>query len=255
MAAKTGCRVARLSGVEVSGDIGGVLRSTSVVVSSRLTLSAIGFFKYVVAAYYFGTSNGMDVYLVALVLPDIAMSVARTGVFNFIPLFAAERVRSEQQAWRSVSKMLTYWMLLLLVASVTAFVATPFLLAIVAPGFAKAQNIFASNMTRVLFFMALAVGAARILAMVLYADKKFLAGSVSEVVFQATTMSYLVAFHDWGVSVLAWGMVTGGFAQLFVVGVGLWDRKKDIRFSFDLRGPEVRKTVRRKTEQKAWPIV
>jgi putative peptidoglycan lipid II flippase len=130
------------------------------------------------------------------------------------------------------------------VASVTAFVATPFLLAIVAPGFAKAQNIFASNMTRVLFFMALAVGVARVLAMVLYADKKFLAGSVSEVVFQATTMSYLVAFHDWGVSVLAWGMVTGGFAQLFVVGVGLWDRKKDIRFSFDLRGPEVRKTVR-----------
>ena len=60
-----------------------------------------------------------------LLLPDVAMQLARTGAFNFIPLFAAERKRSEGEAWRAAGNMLSYWLAMLGGALVVAYLLTP----------------------------------------------------------------------------------------------------------------------------------
>ena len=83
-----------------------VMRALVVVLASSSTAMALGFLKNVLSAAYFGTSGEMDAYLVALLLPDMAMQIARTGAFNFIPLFAQERLGSEAGAWRLASQML-----------------------------------------------------------------------------------------------------------------------------------------------------
>jgi putative peptidoglycan lipid II flippase len=221
-----------------------ILRAIMVLGASSVTVSAIGLFKNVLAAYFFGTSFVMDAYLVALVLPDIAMHFAGTGAFHFIPLFVSEREHSEDSAWRAAGKMLTYWLLLLLVVIAAALIFASPLLAIIAPGFTGSQKESTLVITRLLFFMAAFVGIARILAMVLFAQKRFLAGATSEAVFQLTATIYLIVFHSWGIWALVWGQLIGGAAQLLIVAVALLDRRKQIRAGLDLRSAPVIKMIR-----------
>jgi putative peptidoglycan lipid II flippase len=155
-----------------------------VVSASSVTALGVGFLKNILAAYYFGTSGAMDAYLLALLLPDVAMQLARTGAFNFIPLFAAERRRAEEEAWRAARVMLGYWLALLVGALVLAWLLLPVALPLLAPGFDAGRRRLTLELARVLLLMAASVGAGRILAIVLHAERRFVAAGASEVAFQ-----------------------------------------------------------------------
>lgn len=221
-----------------------LLRATLVVVASSGTAMLLGLVKNVLAAFYFGTSGDMDSYLLALLVPDMAMQLARTGAFNFIPLFATERQRSEQDAWAAAGRMLAFWLVLLLAALALAFALSPGALALLAPGFSGALRHQTLKFTWVLLLMAGGVGVARILAVALHAQRRFVAVGASEVVFQLASVGFLVAFHDWGIWSLVWSQVFGGFAQLLVVAGGLARQRRLIRPVLTFRAPLVRRMVR-----------
>jgi len=233
-----------VSGGSASRGLSDLVRATGVVLFSSATVMTVGLIKNVLAAFYFGTSGDMDSYLLALLLPDIVMQLARTGAFNFIPLFAAESRRSEEAAWDAAARMLTYWLLLLVVALGIGFLVSSPAVTLLAPGLSPALRGQTQGFTRVLLLMAATVGVARILAVTLHAERRFLAAGASEAVFQVVSVLYLVAFHDWGISALVWAQVVGGFAQLFVAALGLWKERRRIRPSFDFRTGPVRKMVR-----------
>jgi putative peptidoglycan lipid II flippase len=221
-----------------------ILRSTAVVMASSLGVSGVGFLKNLLAAYYFGTSGAMDAYLLALLLPDMVMYLATTGSFTFIPLFAEARATSEEGGWKAGSQMISYWLLLLVVGLGVAAVFTPELTSILAPGFAGLQRERTIDMSRILLLMSGAVAVARVMALSLYAQSKFVAGSLSETLFQVASTLYLVVFWSHGISALVWGMVFGSFVQMLVVAIGLWDVRGRLRVNLDLRAPAVRKMIK-----------
>lgn len=220
-----------------------VLRAAMLVLPSSLTASALGLVKNVLAADYFGTSGEMDAYLLALLLPDMAMQAARTGAFNFIPVFAAERERSEDEAWHAASRMLGYWFLLLTGFLALVVLLSPQLMGLVAPGLPAGGRAQTLAFTRLLTVMAAAVGMSRLLAVTLHAQREFLAVALSEVAFQVASTAYLVAFHGWGIEALVLGQVCGGFAQLLVVAAGLVARRRRLRLRLDLASAPVRRTI------------
>jgi putative peptidoglycan lipid II flippase len=222
----------------------GLVRATGVVFASSVSAMGIGFFKNVLAAYYFGTSGEMDAYLLALLLPDAAAQLARTGAFNFIPLFSAEHRRSEVAAWAVASRMLTYWLVVLLGTLGLAFVLSGPALALIAPGLAAGPRELALSYTRVLFLMALPMGVARILAVALHAQRRFLAAGASDVAFQLSSTAFLVAFHTAGGAALVWAQVFGAFVQLLVAGLGLLRERRNLRPVLDLGATSVRRMVR-----------
>jgi putative peptidoglycan lipid II flippase len=215
-----------------------------VVSASSVTALALGFLKNILAAYYFGTSGAMDAYLMALLLPDVAMQLARTGAFNFIPLFAAERRRAEEDAWRAARVMLGYWLALLTGALVLAWLILPVALPLLAPGFDAGRRRLTLELARLLLLMAASVGAGRILAVVLHAERRFLAAGASEVAFQAGSTAFLVARHEMGVEALALAQVLGGVLQFLVVAVALRSRARQLWPSFDLASGPVRRLIR-----------
>lgn len=222
----------------------GVLNAMIVVSASSVTALGLGFLKNVLAAYYFGTSGGMDAYLLALLLPDVAMQLARTGAFNFIPLFAAERRRSEDEAWRAARVMLGYWLAMLAGALVLAWLLLPVALPLLAPGYDSGRRLLTLQLARVLLIMAASVGAGRILAVVLHAERRFLAAGASEVAFQVGSTAFLVATHAMGVEALALAQVFGGLLQFLAVAIALLPRRHRLRPSFDLASGPVRRLVR-----------
>jgi murein biosynthesis integral membrane protein MurJ len=186
----------------------------------------------------------MDAYLVALLLPDVAMQLARTGAFNFIPLFAVERARSEDEAWRAAGKMLSYWLLLLLGALLVAYLVSAPALALIAPGFGGARRAQTLELTRLLLLMTASLGAGRILAVVLHAERRFLAVGLSEVAFQVGSTAFLVVHHQLGIEALALAQVFGGFLQFLVVALALLRRRDRLRAGFDISSAPVRRLIR-----------
>jgi len=228
----------------VRGGPAGVARAMVVVSASSVTALGIGFLKNILGAYYFGTSGAMDAYLLALLLPDVAMQLARTGAFNFIPLFAAERRRDEEEAWRAARAMLGYWLALLMGALVVAWLLLPVALPLLAPGFDEGRRRVTLELARVLLLMAASVGAGRILAIVLHAERRFVAAGASEVAFQAGSTAFLVAAHGIGIEALALAQVFGGFLQFLVVAVALRPRGRLLRPSLDFASGPVRRLIR-----------
>jgi putative peptidoglycan lipid II flippase len=224
--------------------VSGLVRATAVVFASSVSAMSIGFVKNVLAAYYFGTSGAMDAYLLALLLPDAAAQLARTGAFNFIPLFSAEHRRSEGAAWAVASRMLTYWLVVLVATLGLAFVVSGPALALIAPGLAAGPRELALSYTRVLFLMALPMGVARILAVALHAQRRFVAAGASEVAFQLSSTAFLVAFHEAGGAALVWAQVFGGFVQLLVAALGLLRERHNLRPILDPGATSVRRMVR-----------
>src|SRR5262245_24095351 len=224
--------------------VSGLVRATAVVFASSVSAMGLGFLKNILAAYYFGTSGAMDAYLLALLLPDAAAQLARTGAFNFIPLFSAEHSRSESAAWAVASRLLTYWLLVLLVTLGLAFVVSGPALVLIAPGLAPGPRELALSYTRGLFLMALPMGVARILAVALHAQRRFLAAGASDVAFQLASTAFLVAFHDTGGAALVWAQVFGAFVQLLVAALGLLKERRNLRPILDLGATSVRRMVR-----------
>lgn len=226
------------------GGASGVLHAMVVVSASSVTALGLGFFKNVLAAYYFGTSGAMDAYLLALLLPDVAMQLARTGAFNFIPLFVAERKRSETDAWRAAGNMLSYWLAMLAGALAVAYLLTPVALPLLAPGFDEGRRVLTLQLTRLLLLMAASVGAGRILGIVLHAERRFVAAGASEVAFQVGSTVFLIATHEMGVEALALAQVFGGLLQFLVVALALLPRRHRLRAGVDLASAPVRRLIR-----------
>ncbi len=223
----------------------GVLKATTVVGASALIVTSLGLVKNLLAAYYFGTSREMDTYALALAIPDFVQFLAVTGLFNFVPIYAAERAaHGEERAWRVGGKLMGYWLLLLGTLVVAAAVLAAVLAPAVAPGLDEGHRRTFVSETRVLLLMAAAVGAARVLATALVARKQFLVAMAGEVVFQAASIVFLVAFSSWGIQALVWGMVFGGVAQLAITVAGLRRAAIPVHLDLDLRHPAVRKMVR-----------
>ena len=222
-----------------------VMQATGIIGGASLVVSALGFLKNLLAAYYFGTSSAMDIYFFALVIPDMAQFMSITGLFNFIPLFAETRARhGDKEAWNVASRLATGWLLLLCAALVFCTVAAGALSWVVAPGLdADARAIYLVQ-TRLLMLMALGMGAARILAAVHNARKHFLVPALGEVVFQATSILFLVSFHRYGTMALAGGMVFGGFCQLLVNAIGLRLKGAWLPVVLDPRHPAVVRLVK-----------
>lgn len=124
-----------------------LLRAAALVLASAVTVRALGLVKNILAAAYFGTSGNMDTYLLAVLLPEMAVQVAHTGAFNFIPVFASERARSEEEAWRAAGHMLGYWLLLLAAALTVVLVVSPSLTGFMAPGLDAARRAQAVGLT------------------------------------------------------------------------------------------------------------
>jgi putative peptidoglycan lipid II flippase len=220
-----------------------LVRAGAIVLASAVTVRALGLVKNILAAAYFGTSGSMDAYLVAVLLPEMAVQVALTGAFNFIPVFASERERSEEEAWRAASRMLGYWLLLLAAALTLVLVLSPSLTGLMAPGLDEARRSQTVGLTRLLLLMAAAVGVSRLFSVALHADGRFGAAAVSEAVFQVVSIGYLVAFRRLGIEALAGAQICGGFAQLAVVAAGLLGQRRRLHVRVDLASAPVRRTI------------
>ncbi|HKA21005.1 MAG TPA: murein biosynthesis integral membrane protein MurJ [Blastocatellia bacterium] len=185
--------------------------------------------KEIVVAHQFGVGDGLDAFLIAFLLPSVAINVI-AGSFNaaLIPTYIQIR---EQQGSRAAQRLFSSVMicsgLLLVTVSVLMALAAPRALASLGSGFGPEKL----ELTRQLFYILLPTlplsGLFVTWAAVLNAGGRFALAAISPMMTPLTAIIVVRELSgSWGVYSLAIAMVVGVILEGLVLGAAL--RKQGI---------------------------
>ena len=217
------------------------------ILCSRLT----GFIRQRFFAQYFGLSDSADAFMAAFRIPNFLQNLFGEGALSasFIPVYAALITRDERQDAARVAGAVAA-----LLAVVTAIlvslgvVATPLLVALIAPGFEGGKRALTITIVRILFPGAgLLVLSAWCLG-ILNSHRRFLLSYIAPVIWN---VSMIVTLLWWGnvvalprlAVILAFGAVAGSALQMLVQVPTVLQLVPNLRFRLELSG-HVRATVR-----------
>ena len=225
-------------------------RRGAVFVAAGILLSRVaGLVRLQVFAHYFGLeSDAADAFNAAFRIPNFLQNLFGEGALSasFIPVYASLVARGERKDADRVAGAVGA-LLALVVAILVLFgvLATPLLIAAIAPGFTGEKRELTIQLVRILFPGAgLLVLSAWCLG-VLNSHHRFLLSYTAPVMWNAAMIATLVIF---GASsslprlavLLSWGSIVGSFVQFAVQVPVVLRVAPDLRFALDLASSHVR---------------
>jgi len=233
-------------------------RATGIVGLAIFSSRILGLIREMVIASLFGASRNMDAFLTAFRAPNMLRDLFAEGALStaFVTTFS-KRIANEgdQSAWRLASKVATLTLVFMSAMTLLGIIFAPFVIGVLAPGFAPEKAALTVLLTRTMFpfillvsLAALAMGmlnAKHVFGMPAMASTFFNIGSI---VGGVTLCYWLDPQADWrhphfgerGLMGLAIGTLTGGLLQLLVQFPSLWRVGFRFRPDFNWRDKGVR---------------
>jgi putative peptidoglycan lipid II flippase len=210
---------------------------------SRIT----GFIRDMLMAWILGKGVLSDALIVAFLFPNYFRSIFGEGTINpaFLPRYAALWAKGERQAASLFADRVFSWqMMVQLIVLFLAMFNMPAIIHAVAPGFADnpGQLKLTVDLARITFpYLILTVVAIQFSAM-LNAIEKFWAAAAWSNFQNLGMIATLLAAHWFpnAAYAAAWGVLLGGFAQLFFM---LWAAARDglsLRITWPRWTPEIK---------------
>ena len=222
------------------------------MVAAGILLSRVaGLLRTRALTHFLGTSPAADAFAAALRIPNILQNLFGEGVLSasFIPAYAGLLARDDRaEASRlagAIAGLLGFTISLLVLAGV---VATPLLIALIAPGFEGAQRDLAITLVRILFpATGLLVISAWCLG-ILNSHHRFFLSYAAPVIWNAAIIAAVVAAGGrapervaiWA----AWGAVAGSALQILVQLPTVLALAGRIRLRLDASSAAVRGVIR-----------
>jgi putative peptidoglycan lipid II flippase len=195
-----------------------IFRSTGIVGALTLLSRVLALVRDVQLARVFGAGSGMDVFIVAQLIPNLGRRLFAEGAFSqaFVPMFTATRAQGSQAEARDLMAVVfgTLGGVLSLVTLVGCL-AAPFLLTVFATGFASdpAKSALGTEMLRWTFPYLMFISLTSLAAGVLNAHGGFAVPAFTPAILNACLIA--AAFvDDSSVKVLAYAVFVAGVLQL-----------------------------------------
>lgn len=210
---------------------------------SRIT----GFLRDMLMAWYLGKGVLSDAFIVAFLFPNYFRSIFGEGTLNpaFLPRYAALWAKGEKSAAALFADRVFSWqMSVQFVVLILAMIFMPTLMLIIAPGYAHnpGQLGLTVSLARITFpYLILTLVAIQLSAMLNAIEKFWAAAAWSN--FQNLGMIGTLLMSDRfpnAAYAAAWGLLAGGFAQLFFM---LWAGGRDglsLRITWPRWTPEIK---------------
>jgi len=180
--------------------------------------------KEVAVARQFGTSDEVDAFVLAFLLPSFAISVIG-GSLNtaFVPVYVDVRKREgPEAAQRLLSTTMTLSVLLLIGAAVVLVALVPTLVPLVSSKFTPSKLRLTGELSYLLIPCLVLAGATTLWSAVLNAHERFAAPAAASLALPAVTIATLLALRwTWGIHALAAGTLLGFCAEAAMVGAAL----------------------------------
>ncbi|MFL5401390.1 MAG: murein biosynthesis integral membrane protein MurJ [Gemmatimonadales bacterium] len=223
------------------------------MVAAGILLSRIlGLVRNRAFAHYLGTSDAADAFNAAFKIPNFLQNLFGEGVLSasFIPVYARLLAENEEETARKVAGAVFSLLAVITAGLVLAGVlVTPFLIAVIAPGFEGEKREVTIRLVRILFPGAgLLVMSAWCLG-VLNSHRRFFLSYAAPVLWNITIILTLVIFGrsatGYGLAqIAAWGSVAGSALQ-FAIQLPLVLRLlHGLSLNLDRRLESVRRVVR-----------
>lgn len=184
----------------------------------------------------------MDAYFAAFRIPDLLYTLLIFGAMSaaFIPIYTRLLKRDKEEASLFASRILNGLLLVLLSVSVLAFVFTPYLVPLIAPGFSAELLEMTATLTRIMLLSPIFLGLSSVFQGIENSHKRFLGIALAPIVYNLSII--LVAFlygAEFGVKALAFGVVLGSFLHFAVQAPGVLGTNFKYRFDFGFKDKAV----------------
>lgn len=229
-----------------------IVRSAATVGGTTLISRLLGFLRDVMVAAALGTGPVADAFFVAFRFPNMFRSIFAEGAFNsaFVPLFARRlEGEGENAARRFAEDALAVLLVALLVLTVAAELAMPWIMFVFAPGFSDDPQKFewAVEFTRIAFPYLLFISLTALQSAILNSLGRFFPGAAAPVMLNITlilAILFLVPLTDNPGRALSWGVAAAGVVQFLWLAVSLWRAGMVLRLRAPRLTPDVRRLFR-----------
>jgi putative peptidoglycan lipid II flippase len=225
-----------------------------VVVAVGILASRVaGFVRLRVFAHYFGLQSDVaDAFNAAIRIPNFLQNLLGEGALSasFIPVYAALVARGDRrEADRLAGAIGTLLALCVSVLVLLGLVATPVLIAVIAPGFTGEKRTLTILLVRILFPGAGLLALSAWCLGVLNSHHRFLLSYAAPVIWNAAMIGTLLAFGPRVplpslAVLLAWGSVAGSAMQCLVQLPSVLRVAPDIRASLAVGSERVATVLR-----------
>jgi len=220
----------------------------SLIMMSSVFLSrVIGIFREQVIAHIGGATGEVDAYLVAFLIPDILNHIVASGFLSitFIPIFSYYlAAKDEKKGWEAFSIIVTCFGSLLLLLVIIAFIYTPELISIVAPGINEPALIrSAVRLTRIIMPAQFFFFFGGMFMAVQFAKERFFLPALAPLFYNIGIIAGGTLLGSWlGIEGFSWGVLAGAFIGNFAIQY-FGARKAGMRFrpTFNVKHPDLKK--------------
>lgn len=170
-------------------------------------------------AHNFGASEISDIYYAAFRLPDLIFNTLVLGALTsaFIPVFQKAWHKDREKALILANSVLNFFLLIMAILVLLAFVFAPPLMKVLTPGFLDWQLDQVTYLTRIMLFAVFFFVASNLLGGVLNSWKKFFSFSLASSFYNIGIIIGIVWLHPiFSLAGLAWGVVLGAAMHLLV---------------------------------------
>ena len=182
-----------------------------------------GLIRDMVMAPILGHGVLSDAFFVAFRLPNHFRTIFAEGAYNaaFVPMYTGLRAENPERAHHFSRVMLGWQIAVQLVLLAIALAATPFFVAVLAPGYVDKpeQMALAVDLTRITFVYLICIAIVTHLGGMLNAEKKFWAAAAAPILLNiamAAALGIAFLFPSAG-HAAAWGVVAGGVAEVLLL--------------------------------------
>ena len=233
--------------------INSISAAAFLIALSSLASRFLGIFRDHILAGQFGASRALDIYYSAFRIPDFIFNLLILGSLSagFIPVFAAllkekgQEGEASDDAWRLVSNIFNILLVAMIVISTLGIIFANPLIKLISPGFTPAEQDLTAQLTRIMFLSPVFLGLSGIVGGVLQSLKRFLAYSLSPVMYNlGIIFGAIFLVPKYGILGLGWGVVIGAFLHFMVqlpTFISLGFRYHPI---FNLKNPAARRIGR-----------
>ncbi len=199
-----------------------ILSAATVIAAAVLVSRFLGIVRYWLLAIYIKPISDLDLFFAAFRLPDLLFQILVMGTLTtaFIPVITGYLSSGEdRKAWRSCSIIINLALLIFALLALLAFIFTPQLALVVAPGFtgnpAKTQTLI--NLTRIMLSAQVFFIISNFFSAIIQSTKRFLIPALAPVAYNLGIIIGIVFLSgNFGVYGPAWGVVLGTILHLVI---------------------------------------
>jgi len=183
-----------------------VTAAASILVATTLVSNVLGMLRDRFFAQKVPTDL-LDTYFAAFRIPDFIFNLLILGTVSaaFIPLFLAEREKSEQRAWQMANRTITLTIGVLILLAIVLWILMPVLTPLLVPDFSAEKQQLTLQLTRILLIQPIFFGLSYLFSGILNAMKRFFVYALAPLVYTAAIIVSTLLFADqFGVYALVW---------------------------------------------------